>query len=63
MTSKTHDGGVHLVAEVGERLVHVDAQGLGEVLAVVVLAVAEQDLSKRGKGIRREFNLGRSRLT
>ena len=28
-----------MVAEVGERLVHVDPQGLGEVLAVVVLAV------------------------
>ena len=28
-----------MVAEVGERFVHVDPQGLGEVLAVVVLAV------------------------
>ena len=28
-----------MVAEVGERLVHVDAQGLGKVLAVVVLTV------------------------
>ena len=60
---RTYDGRVDSSLQLVESLVNVDPQSLRLVLAVVVLAVAEQDLCKRGKGIRREFNLGRSRLT
>ena len=37
--NSTHNGSVHPVPELGERLVHIDPQGLCEVLAVEVLAV------------------------
>ena len=60
---RTYDGRVDSSLQLVESLVNVDPQRLRPVLAVVVLAVAEQDLSKRGKGIRREYNLGRSCLT
>ena len=36
---KTYNGRVHTVLDLGESLVHIDPQGLGEVSAVVVLAV------------------------
>ena len=62
-STRTYDGRFDFSLQLVESLVNVDPQGLRLVLAVVVLAVAEQDLSKRGKGIRREYNLGRSRLT
>ena len=62
-STRTYDGRVDSSLQLVESLVNVDPQRLGPILAVVVLAVAEQDLSERGKGIRREYNLGRSRLT
>ena len=62
-STRTYNGRVDSSLQLVESLVNVDPQRLGPVLAVVVLAVAEQDLSERGKGIRREYNLGRSRLT
>ena len=36
---KTYNGRVNAVLDLGESLVHIDPQGLGEVSAVVVLAV------------------------
>ena len=36
---KTYNGRVNTVLDLGESLVHIDPQGLGEVSAVVVLAV------------------------
>ena len=62
-STRTYDGRVNSSLQLVESLVNVDPQRLGPVLAVVVLAVAEQDLSEREKGIRREYNLGRSCLT
>ena len=62
-STRTYDGRVDSSLQLVESLVNVDPQRFRLVLAVVVLAVAEQDLSERGKGIRREYNLGRSRLT
>ena len=62
-STRTYDGRVNSSLQLVESLVNVDPQSLRLVLAVVVLAVAEQDLSKRGSGISREYNLGRSRLT
>ena len=62
-STRTYDGRIHSSLQLVESLVNVDPQRLRPVLAVVVLAVAEQDLSKRGSGISREYNLGRSRLT
>ena len=65
-STRTYNGRVDSSLQLVESLVNVDPQSLLLlllVLAVVVLAVAEQDLSERGKGIRREYNLGRSRLT
>ena len=62
-STRTYDSRVDSSLQLVESLVNVDPQRLRPVLAVVVLAVAEQDLSEREKGIRREYNLGRSRLT
>ena len=62
-STRTYNGRVDSSLQLVESLVNVDPQSLRLVLAVVVLAVAEQDLSKRGRGIRREYNLGRSCLT
>ena len=48
-STRTYDGRIHSSLQLVESLVNVDPQSLRLVLAVVVLAVAEQDLSKMGK--------------
>ena len=44
-STRTYDGRVDSSLQLVESLVNVDPQRLGPVLAVVVLAVAEQDFS------------------
>ena len=50
-STRTYDGRVDSSLQLVESLVNVDPQRLGPVLAVVVLAVAEQDFSWMGKRI------------
>ena len=50
-STRTYDGRVNSSLQLVESLVNVDPQRLGPVLAVVVLAVAEQDSSWMGKRI------------
>ena len=50
-STRTYDGRVNSSLQLVESLVNVDPQRLGPVLAVVVLAVAEQDFSWMGKRI------------